>query len=105
MIIGIESENLPKLLSLYMTIPEVIQVRCNYVIRQYYKDLVGDDGLRIACFVQQKDGADRFLKFELILPKNEWDNPNSYSTLLQAMKSKIDDYLYNDILPKAPYSD
>lgn len=105
MIIGIESENLPKLLSLYMTIPEVVQVRCNFVIRQYYKDLVGDEGLYIACLVQYKDGSDKYIKFEHILPKNEWDNPNSYSTLLASMKSKIDDYLYKDILPKTPYSD
>lgn len=104
-IVGIDSTNLPNLLDLYMSIPDVVQVRCNYVIREYYKNLVGEEGLYVACLVKEKNEADKYLKFEHILPKNEWNNPSCYSSILESMKLKIDDYIYKDILPKTPYSD
>lgn len=104
-IVGIESKNLPILLDMYMSIAHVVQVRCNYVIREFYKNIVGQDGLYIACMVQVKDGSDKYLKFEEVLPKSQWDNQEQYSVLLAAMKLKIDNYLYNDIIPKTPYVD
>lgn len=101
----IESENLPDLLKLYYSIAEVVQVRCNRVIRQHYIDHVGTEGLYITCMVKAKGQGDKFLKFETALPRSVWDNPDEYQNCLQAMKRRIDDYIYNDILPKQPYGE
>ena len=104
-ILDIESENLPELLRLYKTIPYVVQVRCNRVIRQHYKQFVGEEGIYVACLVQVKDQEDKYLKFEDILSKDVWDDPMQYQKCLQQMKQKIDDYIHNDVLPKTPYSE
>jgi hypothetical protein len=104
-LIDVESQNLPELIRLYKTIPYVVQVRCNKILRQHYKDFVGEDGLYVACLVQVKSGEDKYLKFEDILSKEMWDDPMQYQNCLQNMKLKIDDYIENDVLPKTPYSE
>jgi hypothetical protein len=97
----IESENLPELLKLYYSIGEVIQVRCHRVLKQGFKESVGEEGLFIACIVISKINEDRFVKFDEILPRSIWDDPSQYEACVAKMKKRIDDYMVYDILPIA----
>lgn len=99
-IIGIDSENLPKLLKMYMSIPDVVQVRCNYILRNKYKLQYGEECLYIACFIKNKNLEDAYLKVDQIVSKFKWDNPEYYSELLEDIKLKIDNYIFKNIQPK-----
>lgn len=98
-IIGVDSKNLPILLDMYKAIPGVAQVRCNYVLRKFFKKMFGEDGLYICCYVPSKGFDDRFVKFEECLAKTAWDDVEAYDELVNNMKTKIDNYLLNGILP------
>ena len=101
--IDIESENIPKLLKLLQAIPNVVQVRCNRVLRKRYIKAVGEDGIYICCMTPQKDGTDRFMMFEENLSWNDANDILKYEEIYNRMKNRVDAYYNDDVIPTSLY--
>lgn len=101
--IDIDSEVLPELLRLLQTIPNVVQVRCNRVLRKRYIKAVGEDGIYICLMAPKKDGTDRFIMFEKNLTWEEANDRVIHEQIFNEMSKMVDDYYINDIIPTKLY--
>lgn len=98
-----EAKFIPNLLQQLKTIPGVVQVRCNHPLRKKFRELVGEDGLYIQCFVPKKDGSDYFVTFEDYYTFEEAEDPSKHEAIIAAITKEVYDYLHNDIYPEYLY--
>lgn len=101
--IDIDSENLPELLKLLQTIPNIVQVRCNKVLRKKYIESVGEDGVYICCLGPKRDGTDRFLMFEENLTWKDANDIIKYEEIYTRIKQKVEAYYNDGIVPTRLY--
>lgn len=103
--IDIDGEFIPNLLTQLKNIPGVVQVRCHNPLRKKYRDLVGDNGLYIAVFVQRKDGGDYYITFEDYYTLAEANDPSKHPEIIASIQKEVEDYLNDDIMPERLYGD
>lgn len=101
--IDYDSQNIANLLKELKNIPGVVQVRCHKPLRKKYIDLVGQDGVYLACMVPMKDRSDHFLMFEDYYTFSEADDPSKHPEIIATIQKEVEDYLYNDIMPSYLY--
>mgnify|MGYP003345442004 FL=1 len=94
-----DNENLIQLIKQLEQLDHVIQVRFHKVLKQKFVDQVGQDGINILCIVPSTMAEDVFVRFTTLLPNEVYNNINMHPSVINSIKTRIDDYILNNTPP------
>ena len=82
----------------------VSQIRWNKPLKKKFVDFIGKDGYIITAFVPDKRYDDSWISFMTMVPKNVYDELSKHDAVVENMRSRIENYIMNDIVPSQNFS-
>lgn len=95
----LESPSLIYLAQQLRKIDGVYQVRYHNVLKQRFKDMVGDDGVSVVCLVPNKFIPEQYIKFVTVLTKETVENIDTHESIIKDVTTRIEKYLIHNIRP------
>ena len=77
----------------------VVQMRYHNPLKKQYVDMIGKDGYIITAYVAHKEIEDFYIPFVSMAPKNVCFNKDKHDSLIEHLRTRIYDYITNDVTP------
>lgn len=95
----LESPSLIYLAQQLRNIEGVEQVRYHNVVKQRFKDMVGEDGVSVVCLVPNRFIPGKYIKFVTILTKQSVEDVETHPSVIDSVTQRINKYLIHNIRP------
>lgn len=95
-----ETQNLLNLVNRLRQLENVTQVRYHQVLKQRFKDMVGEDGVSIVCIVPNKVNPEKFVKVITMLSTQTIENPEMHDSIVADVTYRVEDYIVRNIRPQ-----
>lgn len=95
----LESPSLIYLAQQLRNVEGVHQVRYHNVLKQRFKDMVGEDGVSVICLVRNNFIPDQYVKFVTLLTKENVENIEMHESIIKSVTRRIQRYLVDNIRP------